>query len=108
MLLGCICMLFFGFLLYSSLAQTESIVLAGTVELTKGKNNVMFQTDSLYVQDLIAAYPSIETVSYYDSFLGTQLGYVNVFGGVGRNFLLVPGQQYEIVLSEDTIFILPS
>jgi hypothetical protein len=71
------------------------------VKLTEGKNVVNISTNfnPLYVEDLIKIYPEIETVTYNNS--EQELGYVNVFGGIGDNFVIYPNQIYEITTKQE-------
>lgn len=81
----------------------EVQILEGSYNLTEGKNLVTFDRVIL-VKDLVRANPEIQAVSYYDPSLETTLGFVNVFGGVGKNFLITPGTTCEIsVLSNVTL-----
>lgn len=97
--------------IFSGFAQTPepSLVnpsVSGGYSLNEGKN--LFVPDkAVYPKQLAYLYPEIETISYYDDFLGTHLGYANVFGGVGSNFLLKPGTTYEIVVREPVVLYIP-
>lgn len=69
--------------------------------LHRGKNQVELNF-SYYAKNLVAYNQNIEYISYNDEFLGKKYGYVNVFGGIGRNFAITPGEIYEISVKEDT------
>ncbi|MFH1290067.1 MAG: hypothetical protein ABIH92_01525 [Nanoarchaeota archaeon] len=81
------------------LAEEEQEVIS-EVHLQKGKNHIELES-SLFVRELVAMNSEIESVSYFDVFLNKNVGYVNVFGGVGDNFLMKPGEVYEISVSDD-------
>lgn len=70
------------------------------ITLEVGKNQVIIPEDSdyfeIYASDITALNPDIEYIHYQDSFLNQSLGYVNVFGGIGDNFLVKSGESYEI------------
>jgi len=75
--------------------------------LVKGKNYISFSgIDPLYVSDLIKLNPGIEVVSYGEG--EDTFGYVNVFGGIGKNFIIRDLQEYEIISKEDTALIFPN
>ena len=75
------------------------------ISLKKGKNVVELNvTDFFYVKTLIKLNPDIEVVSYVED--GKSIGYVNLFSGIGDNFIVYEGE-YEIIVSEDTGLILP-
>lgn len=71
-----------------------------TINLDKGKNN--FSVDSffypIYVSTLVSKHPEIESVTLLD--YGRSFGYVNVFGGIGTNFIIEQGKTYEIYTSK--------
>jgi len=75
------------------------------ISLEKGKNYVTIN-NTIYVQELIRINPEIESISYIDSFLNQSIGYVNVFGGVGKNFVIVPEQVYEISVKKNMSLII--
>ena len=71
------------------------------IKLYEGKNlvNISFDFNPLYVTDLIKIYPEIQTVTYNDS--KQEFGYVNVFGGIGDNFVIYPNKTYEITTKQE-------
>lgn len=90
-------LLFFAVLSLSAfLAQSE---IFSNNALEEGRNIVRFDKQ-MYAQDLILLNPEIEYVSYYDDFLGQEFAYVNAFGGIGKNFVIIPGRDYEISVKE--------
>ena len=71
--------------------------------LSEGKNsiNLSYEFYPIYVKDLIKIYPEIATVTYNNG--NSEIGYVNVFGGIGENFVIYPNQIYEIVTTKEVI-----
>lgn len=72
------------------------------VNLIEGKNliNLSQDFDPIYVEDFVKIYPEITTITYNN---GThELGYVNVFGGIGENFIVYPNKIYEITTKGET------
>ncbi len=96
-ILAIVAIILIAIILKATLA--EEYVSTG-IFLKKGKNNVELNFSS-YAKNLVAYNPSIEYISYTDKFLGKNYGYVNVFGGIGRNFPINPGETYEISVKED-------
>lgn len=84
----------FILVVYGGSAQSSQNLDSG-IFLVEGKNSVEFD-NALLVKELVVLNPGIEYVSYFDDFLNKQIAYVNVFGGVGDNFLIEPGKVYEI------------
>lgn len=88
-----------------------SIILISTIlianleprreNISKGKTTIQIQDDfsPMYASDLIKKYPQIESISKENS----SEGFVNVFGGIGKNIIIVSGQNYEITSSEEFI-----
>lgn len=71
------------------------------IKLCEGKNtiNLSFEFNPIYVSDLIQLNPEIETVTRNN---GTQeIGYVNIFGGIGKNFVIQPNKTYEITTKQE-------
>jgi hypothetical protein len=70
------------------------------VELHEGKNivNISAEFSPLYVKDLIKIHPEIQTITYNDS--RQKFGYVNVFGGIGDNFVISSNKTYEITTKQ--------
>lgn len=67
--------------------------------LTIGKNNISFN-EYFYASEIINWNPKIESISYRT--LDNQtIGYVNTFGGIGKNFLILPNQTYEISTNQN-------
>lgn len=73
----------------------ESLLNASQDTLSPGKNIVIFD-DYMNVRNLVLNNPGIETISYIDEFNQESVGYINAFGGIGKDFIIVPGIQYEI------------
>jgi hypothetical protein len=76
------------------------------IKLTVGKNliNLSFEFSPINVQDLIRNYPEISTITSNES--GIIEGYVNVFGGIGKNFLIESNKEYEIITKKEEIITL--
>ena len=64
-------------------------------QLNKGKNEVSFDKET-YASELTRMNPDIESITYFDEFLNESFGYVNIFGGIGKNFIITPNQKYEV------------
>ncbi len=75
------------------------------VELVKGKNYVELNiSQPFYIKTLVKLNPSIEVASYK---VGNEtIGYVNVFDGVGKNFI-VDSREYEIIVGKNITLVLP-
>jgi len=69
----------------------------GKFDVEKGKN--LFSVENpISAKELAMLNPEIETISLKENdTIGYVNGYVNVFGGIGKNFILEPGKTYEIV-----------
>ena len=96
-----VCMVVIVFL--SSTLIADSIV---TMNVKKGENNIMVENyfHSLPVSSLISTNPQVQSVTLLEE--GQTLGYVNVFGGIGTDFLIEPGKTYEVHSSEDLVIFL--
>jgi hypothetical protein len=75
--------------------------LEGGIKLSEGKNviNLSFEFSPIYASDLIKLNPEIETVTYNDSI--EEIGYVNIFGGIGENFVIKTNTLYEITTKQE-------
>jgi len=99
LVVGTIFLIFIVFNLISS----EDIY---AINLLKGKNNITLNgTELFYVSDLVKINPDIEVVSYKED--GITVGYVNVYGGIGENFIVFSNKEYEIIVSNNMNLILP-
>jgi len=102
--------LLFSFIVIS-LVLTISLIRVtsedvNSIELYKGKNLVKLNhTNPFYVKSLIELNRDIEAVSYLEN--NRTIGYVDIFGGVGENFIIQEDIEYEIIASRDTNLILP-
>lgn len=75
-------------------------------ELKQGKNFVVINlSEPIYVETLVNINPDIEAVSYFEN--NQTIGYVNVLGGIGENFV-IENKEYEIIVSKDVNLVLPS
>ncbi len=72
-------------------------------KLFEGKNVILFESDlsPIYVSELIKRYPEIATVTSNESEI--EKGYVNVFGGVGEDFIIYPNKTYEITVQKEVV-----
>jgi len=72
-----------------------------SIKIYQGENtiNLSFDFNPLYVKDLMIIYPEIATVTYNES--NQEWGYVNVFGGIGENFIISPNKIYTITTNQE-------
>jgi hypothetical protein len=68
--------------------------------LNEGKNYFYFDR-VVFAKDVVNLNPEIQSVSYFDEELNKSVGFVNVFKGIGRNFLIKPGVVYEITANKN-------
>ncbi|MBD3253354.1 hypothetical protein GF386_06480 [Candidatus Pacearchaeota archaeon] len=74
--------------------------------LVEGKNNIVINdSEPFYVKTLVELNQDIEVVSCKNE--DYDFGYVNVFGGVGENFIIYPNKKYEIIANKDFNLVLP-
>jgi hypothetical protein len=73
------------------------------IKLSEGKNliNLSSEFSPLYAEDLVKIYPDITTITYKVG--DEEIGYVNVLGGVGENFVVYSHQIYEITVKREVI-----
>jgi len=89
---------------------SSAIILAeisnGEIKLNKGENSINFTLNfsQFYVQDLIKAYPEISVITHEEN--GIEEGYVNVFGGIGKNFLIEKNNIYKVISEKEVNIIL--
>lgn len=71
------------------------------IKINEGRNNFTIEEyfPPVYASQLIADYPGIQSVSVKE--YGQSLGYINLFGGIGTNFLIESGKNYEIYTSKN-------
>lgn len=75
--------------------------------LYSGKNLVYLNnTEPFYVGDMIKLNPDIEYVSYQTSDNSTK-GFINVFGGIGENFIVFSDVEYEVFVARNISLVLP-
>jgi hypothetical protein len=78
-----------------------------STNLMMGKNHVRFNMiEPFYVKDLVKWNPSITVVSYTEE--NKTIGYVNLFNGLGENFIIENNKDYEVILNKDINLVLPS
>lgn len=74
------------------------------INIYEGKNNIVMNQSmgDVFVSDLVKAYPEIETITWIDKENSSNSkGYVNIFGGVGEDFVLTPNENYEIISKQN-------
>jgi hypothetical protein len=96
------CILILGFMIL--ILATGFLIIAEPsgeeIEIKKGKNNLSIQVVTyIDVRSLVEIYPEIEVISYEKN--GKSIGYVNVFNGIGRNFILEYNKTYEVISSKN-------
>jgi hypothetical protein len=70
------------------------------IKIGPGKVLVSFNDSrDLYAKDIILANPEIDYISYTEE--NKTIGYVNIFHGVGKNFLIEENKVYEIFVKEE-------
>jgi len=95
-------LLVFAILVFSFISVFSESV--NKIDLNKGKNFIKFNKTDFYVETLVKLNPSIESVSYTEN--NKTVGYVNVFGGIGRNFV-IEDREYEITAKKNLTLALP-
>jgi hypothetical protein len=76
------------------------------IKLEKGKNVVNWTINQgISVEQLIMNYPQIQAITYYDE-NNMSHGFINVFSGIGENFILIAGNQYQIDTKEEVVITL--
>ncbi len=74
--------------------------------LGEGKNKISFNlTEPFYVNTFVKLNPDIEAVSFFEG--NKTIGYINFAGGIGENFVIKQGVNYEIFMREDATIIFP-
>jgi len=85
------------------------VIVSSTTDqsnMIPGKNHVMFNlTEPFYVKDLIKWNPQISVVSFSKE--NKTIGFVNLYNGVGDDFIIENNQEYEIILSKNIYLVLP-
>jgi hypothetical protein len=68
-------------------------------DFNSGKNYfVLNSTEIVFAKDLVEKNPKIVSVSYLED--SNSIGYLNLFGGIGKNFQLEQNKVYEIFIRE--------
>ena len=86
---------FFIFILGIIIFDFSTAEYGKEIKLTKGKN-YLFVNQTLYANEFVLMSKDIEYVAYFDEFLNRSVGFVNAFGGIGQNFLIEQGREYEV------------
>jgi len=98
----------FAFLLVMIIFSVSLIPPAESsgVFLEEGKNILRFNsTDAFYVESFLVMNPEVEVVSFFDG-KGT-IGYINFLEGIGENFVMQGGIDYEIIMKKNATIIFP-
>ncbi len=91
---------------FTGIFSVGSIGISST-NLLHGKNQVRFNlTEPFYAKDLVKWNPSISVASYIED--NKTIGYVNLFNGIGENFMIENYKYYEIILNENISLFIPS
>jgi hypothetical protein len=77
-----------------------------SIELKEGKNYINLSlNEQLYVSQLVKSNPSISVVSYIRD--NKTIGYVNLYNGIGEDFLIENGVEYEIISNKNIPLVFP-
>ena len=82
---------------------SESI---NSLNLFDGKNVIELNfTEPFYAESLVTLNPSIVVVSYTQD--NETIGYINIFGGIGDNFIIQKNKKYEVIVNGNSTLVLP-
>jgi hypothetical protein len=91
------------FLFSTAIALAEFIPDANKsgIELSEGENLVLIpeHVSPFYVSDLMKSYPEILTITYFE--FEREIGYANIFGGVGEDFIIYPNKEYNFTVEKN-------
>jgi hypothetical protein len=97
--------IFVALFLFTGVYSASSIGI-DSIDLITGKNQVRFNlTEPFYVKDLVKWNPTISVVSYIEE--NKTVGYVNLFNGIGDNFVIDNDKDYEVILNKNISLVLP-
>ena len=98
--------LFFFFVFGNSVIGNLGVPYAN---LSTGLHVLVFDDEVVpfYAHSLVSLNPSIDVISYDDPLLNRTLSYVNAFGGIGEDFVLVSNVTYTLYVSEETLLYVP-
>jgi predicted metal-dependent hydrolase len=84
-----------------ALANLVSDNTDSDIQILQGENEVLIpeKISPFYVEDFVKEYPEILTVTYFE--FEEEIGYANVFGGVGENFIIYPNKTYKITVEKN-------
>jgi hypothetical protein len=90
------------FLFTTAITIAEILPDEKGIQLEQGENEILMSLEfsPIYVSDLIKAYPEIMMITYFDEISEEEIGYVNVFGGIGENFIMYADKTYFITVEE--------
>lgn len=85
------------------LSQNQTTYLYEFKKDVHGKNKVLFPENMKVktARDVLLSIPSADAISYYDEAQKKTIGYVSAFGGIGKNFQIIPGRVYEISVQDN-------
>lgn len=63
--------------------------------------------EGVTASEIISLNPNIETISFYDEETENTIGFVNLNEGIGTNFEILPGVDYEIIVSDNSSIVIP-
>ena len=107
LLLIAIIFMIFSVMLASSELKNE-LTDFYTIPLQKGQNSLLINFSLerfVYAADIIYFNPDVEVISFQES--NKTIGYVNVFGGIGKNFMIEQNKTYEVISSRKINLIIP-
>jgi len=82
---------------------SESI---NSLNLFDGKNFIELNfTEPFYAESFVKLNPSIEVISYTEN--NETIGYINIFGGIGDNFIIQKNKKYEVIVKGNSNLVLP-
>ncbi len=79
-----------------------------SLEIDEGVNNLTINYSLqriIHVSEIIYYNPEIEVISYQEN--DKTIGYVNIYGGIGKNFIIEQNKTYEIISSMQTNLVIP-
>lgn len=85
----------------TAITLAELISNENEIQLVEGENQITIpeSVSPFYVSDLMKSYPEILTITYFE--FEKEIGYANIFGGVGENFIIYPTQEYTFTVNKD-------
>lgn len=79
---------------------------SASIHLNSGKNIITFNNNQpFHVKAFIKLNPDIEVISFNEE--NQTIGYINIYGGIGEDFLIDKNKTYEIIVGEEIDLIIP-